>query len=258
MAAILALTLTCASACTGRAPDTAAQGSAMAENHRSTEEGTAAMSEFTAAPGRMPSCFDGVRQAGAYRLPGAPGKGRLVTLGTGPRGVVLAPISWGDACEWAAEAKRLAGGGYHVVTFDWGPDRRRTVADATRLLRSRGATDVAWVGGCMGGTVMLGMLADRTERPSGVAGISPLASLGGSSSGNGSSYDGELLLLGTSDDPLSDEKRLRDVAHGFPAAEVTVLPGTLHAAEIFAGPHGDAARRSLDGFLGRTFATAGG
>lgn len=152
--------------------------------------------------------------------------------------------------------QRLAADGYHVVTLDWGADRRRTISDATRLLRSRGAKDVAWVGGCMGGTLMLGMLTDRTDRPAGVAGISPLASLGGYSAGNGTSYDGELLLLGTADDPLSDEKRLREVADSFPKAEVTVLPGTRHAAEIFAGPHGTAARRSLDGFLDRTFAPA--
>ncbi|MEU7435849.1 hypothetical protein AB0B07_34165 [Streptomyces sioyaensis] len=258
MAAILAMALTCASACADRTPDTAAQGSAMAENRRSAEEGTVGMPEFIAAPAQLPKCFHGVRRAGAYRLSGSPGSGRLVTLGAGPRGVVFAPISWGDACEWAAEAKRLAADGYHVVTFDWGTDRRRTISDATRLLRAHGATGVAWVGGCMGGTLMLGMLTDRAARPAGVAGISPLASLGGYTAGNGSSYDGELLLLGTADDPLSDEGRLREVARGFPEAEVEVLPGTLHAAEIFAGPHGDAARRSLDGFLGRTFAPAGG
>ncbi|RXS59230.1 alpha/beta hydrolase [Streptomyces sioyaensis] len=258
LAAILAMALTCVSACADRAPDTAAHGSALAENRRSAEEGTVGMPEFTAAPAQLPSCFHGVRRAGAYRLPGSSGSGRLVTLGAGPRGVVFAPISWGDACEWAAEAKRLVADGYHVVTFDWGTDRRRTISDATRLLRAHGATGVAWVGGCMGGTLMLSMLADRAERPAGVAGISPLASLGGYTAGNGSSYDGELLLLGTADDPLSDEGRLREVARGFPEAEVAVLPGTLHAAEIFAGPHGDAARRSLDGFLGRTFAPAGG
>ncbi|MCZ1012482.1 alpha/beta hydrolase [Streptomyces lydicus] len=258
MAAVLALALTGASACTDRAGDAAPQGSAVAQTHRSTKEGTVGMAEFSAAPDRLPSCFRGAPGATAYRLPGSAGRGRLVTVGSGPHGVVFAPISWGDACEWAAEAKRLAAGGYHVVTFDWGGDRRRTVADATRLLRSRGTTSEAWVGGCLGGTLMLGMLTDRAARPAGVAGISPLASLGGYTAGSGTPYDGELLLLGTADDPLSDEGKLREVAHGFPKAEVTVLPGTLHAAEIFAGPHGEAARRSLDGFLGRTFAPAGG
>ncbi|MFG2827450.1 alpha/beta hydrolase [Streptomyces sp. NPDC048434] len=258
MTAVLALALTGITSCAGRAADKAPQGGAMAENRRSTEEGTVGMREFSAAPDRLPSCFRGARDATAYRLPGSSGRGRLVTVGSGPRGVVFAPISWGDACEWAAEAKRLATRGYHVVTFDWGTDRRRTVSDATRLLRSRGTTSVAWVGGCMGGTLMLGMLPDRTARPAGVAGISPLASLGGYTAGSGTSYDGELLLLGTADDPLSDEGRLREVAHSFPQAEVTVLPGTRHAAEIFAGPHGDAARHSLDGFLDRTFAPAGG
>lgn len=258
MTAVLALALTGATACAGHTAEKAPQGSAMAENHRSAEEGTVGMREFSAVPDRLPSCFRGVRGATAYRLPGSSDGGRLVTVGTGPHGVVFAPISWGDACEWAAEAKRLAADGYHVVTFDWGADRRRTVSDATRLLRSRGTTSVAWVGGCMGGTLMLGMLADRTVHPAGVAGISPLASLGGYTAGNGTSYDGELLLLGTADDPLSDEGRLREVAHSFPKAEVKVLPGTLHAAEIFTGPHGDAARRNLDGFLDRTFAPAGG
>ncbi|MFE6741777.1 alpha/beta hydrolase [Streptomyces tubercidicus] len=255
MTAVLFLALTSATACAGRDGETAPQGSAMAENRRSAQEGTIAVREFSATPDRLPSCFHGVRGATAYRPPGSSG-GRLVSLGSGPRGVVFAPISWGDACEWAAEAKRLAADGYHVVTLDWGTDRRRTISDATRLLRSRGAENVAWVGGCMGGTLMLGMLTDRTDRPAGVAGISPLASLGGYSAGNGTSYDGELLLLGTADDPLSDEGRLREVAHSFPAAEVTVLPGKRHAAEIFAGPQGAAARRSLDGFLERTFAPA--
>ncbi|MEW2433168.1 alpha/beta hydrolase [Streptomyces caniferus] len=258
LTAVLVLALAGATACAGRAVNRAPQGGEMAEKRRSAEEGTVGMREFSAAPDRLPSCYRGVTGATAYRLPGSSGRGRMVTVGGGPRGVVFAPISWGDSCEWAAEAKRLAAGGYHVVTFDWGPDRRRTVSDATRLLRSRGSTSVAWVGGCMGGTLMLGMLTDRTARPVGVAGISPLASLGGYTSGSGASYDGELLLLGTADDPLADEGRLREVARSFPEAEVAVLPGTLHAAEIFAGPHGDAARRSLDGFLDRTFAPVAG
>ncbi|MGW2918318.1 alpha/beta hydrolase [Streptomyces angustmyceticus] len=258
LAAVLLLALTGVTACAGRATDSTPQRGEVAEKRRSTQEGTVGMREFSAAPDGLPSCYRGARDATAYRLPGSPGRGRMVATGSGPRGVVFAPISWGDACEWAAEAKRLAAGGYHVVTFDWGTDRRRTVSDATRLLRSRGTTDVAWVGGCMGGTLMLGMLTDRTARPVGVAGISPLASLGGYSAGNGTSYQGELLLLGTADDPLADEGKLREVARGFPEAEVTVLPGTLHAAEIFTGPHGDTARRSLDGFLDRTFAPAAG
>ncbi|MFK0263838.1 alpha/beta hydrolase [Streptomyces angustmyceticus] len=254
----LLLALTGVTSCAGRATDTAPQGGEVAEKRRSTQEGIVGMREFSAAPDQLPSCYRGARDATAYRLPGSSGRGRMVTVGSGPRGVVFAPISWGDACEWASEAKRLAAGGYHVVTFDWGRDRRRTVSDATRLLRSRGTSNVAWVGGCMGGTLMLGMLTDRTARPIGVAGISPLASLGGYSAGSGASYKGELLLLGTADDPLSDEGKLREVARSFPEAEVTVLPGTLHAAEIVTGPHGDTARRSLDGFLDRTFAPVPG
>ncbi|MFI6284441.1 alpha/beta hydrolase [Streptomyces sp. NPDC051018] len=200
----------------------------------------------------LPGCYQGTG-ATAHRLPGST-SGRMVALGSGPRGIVFAPISWGDACEWAAEAKRLARHGHQVVTFDWGDDREETVLAATALLRGRGAGTVAWVGGCMGGTVMLGLAADRSaERPEGVAGISPLATLGGADAGEGDGYRGELLLLGTERDPLADETRLREVAQRFPAARTTVLPGTLHAAEIFGGPHQEDARTALDAFLGRVF-----
>ncbi|GGZ97399.1 hypothetical protein ACFOOM_25430 [Streptomyces echinoruber] len=110
----------------------------------------------------------------------------------------------------------------------------------------------------MGGNVMLG-LAPKTsgaERPVGVAGISPLASLGGYAPSASKPYDGRLFLLGTADDPPADARRLREVAASFPSAEVVVLPGTLHAAEIFTGPHADRARKELDTFLELSFAHA--
>ncbi|MFD9544900.1 hypothetical protein [Streptomyces sp. NPDC060022] len=118
---------------------------------------------------------------------------------------------------------------------------------ASALLRDEGAEAVTWVGGCMGGTVMLGMVANAQEQPVGAAGISPLSSVAGADAGRSERYSGELLLLGTEHDPLADEFALRDVASRFPSAELTVLPGELHAAEIFGGKHRDRARRSLDG-----------
>ncbi|MFF5210570.1 alpha/beta hydrolase [Streptosporangium sp. NPDC000396] len=199
----------------------------------------------------VPDCFRG-SGATAYQVADADGA-RMVALGAGPRGIVFAPISWGDACEWASEAKRLARAGHQVVTFDWGGDREKTVSAATGLLRDRGAQQVAWVGGCMGGTVMLGMADRSRDRPVGVAGVSPLALLGGADAAAGRRYRGELLVLGTADDPLADERRLKEVAGLFPTAELTILPGELHAAEIFTGPRGDTARHTLDAFLGRAF-----
>ncbi|MFD0899003.1 alpha/beta fold hydrolase [Actinomadura sediminis] len=197
-----------------------------------------------------PECFAG-HGASAYRLPGT-GDARLVTLGRGRTGVVFAPISWGDACEWAPEAVRLARAGHRVVTFDWGPDRRETVSAATRLLREQGAAETAWVGGCMGGNVMLGMAADA--RPAGVAAASPLPSLGGLGDGR-DGYRGEIFVLGTTDDPLVAESELREAAGRYDGAELTVLPGTEHAAEMFTGPRAADARRALDAFLARTFAS---
>ncbi|GLW71402.1 hypothetical protein Kpho02_37010 [Kitasatospora phosalacinea] len=201
----------------------------------------------------VPDCFRDTA-ATVHRVTTGGGSGsRMITLGEGPHGIVFAPISWGDACEWAGEAKRLAGAGYRVLTFDWGGDRRGTVTAATALLRGQGAESVAWVGGCMGATVMLAMAADTPDRPAGIAGVSPLASLLGTRVDGGAAYRGEMLLLGTARDPLADEGRLREVARRFPESEVTVLPGTLHAAEIFDGEHREQARKALDGFLERTF-----
>lgn len=247
---LLPLTAGCAAEPDARAERAAAQH---------TEEGsTVALRDDSTRQrkGKVPDCFHGTG-ASLHRVPAGGSDTRMVTLGDGPRGIVFAPISWGDACEWAGEARRLAGLGYRVVTFDWGADREETVTAATALLRDQGAAQVTWVGGCMGGTVMLGMAARAKDQPTGVAGISPLASLGGAEVDGGVDYAGEMLLLGTADDPLADERRLREVAGRFPRSEVTVLPGELHAAEIFEGSHGAQARSSLDTFLVRAFAREG-
>ncbi|MDQ1019008.1 alpha/beta fold hydrolase [Streptomyces afghaniensis] len=251
LAVCAALVLPSVAGCTAATPGTRVERAAA----QRTEEGTTVPQRHGSARPKadVPDCFRGTG-ATAHRVPVGGSDTRMVTLGDGPRGIAFAPISWGDACEWSGEARRLAAGGYRVVTFDWGSGREETVAAATTLLRDEGAEAVTWVGGCMGGTVMLGMAAHANDRPAGVAGISPLASLGGVGVDGGADYGGELLLLGTARDPLADESRLREVAARFPQAEVTVLPGVLHAAEIFGGAHREHARRSLDGFLGRAFA----
>ncbi|MBL1084964.1 hypothetical protein JK359_23825 [Streptomyces actinomycinicus] len=243
------LLLTALGAC---APD----GSTGSDRSASVPRKATAVPDLHLSEARAGDCFAG-SGATVHRQSGTP-RSRIVTLGSGPRGVVLAPISWGNACEWAAEAKRLAASGYRVASVDWGSDRQSTVLQATRLLRTEGADQVVWVGGCMGGNVMLGLApaAGAADRPVGVAGISPLASLGGYTDSASADYDGRLFLLGTADDPLADARRLREVAASFPGAEVVVLPGRLHAAEIFAGPHADRARKELDAFLERSFAHA--
>lgn len=252
LAVCAALLLPLTAGCTAAEPDARTERVAA----QRTKEGltVARRSDSTQQrKGDVPDCFHGTG-ASVHRVPAGGSDTRMVTLGDGPRGIAFAPISWGDACEWAGEAKRLASKGYRVVTFDWGADRKETVTAATALLRDQGAEQVTWVGGCMGGTVMLGMAANAKDRPTGVAGISPLASLGGAEVDGGADYTGEMLLLGTVDDPLADEGRLREVASHFPQSEVIVLPGELHAAEIFSGVYRAEARRSLDGFLERAFA----
>ncbi len=205
----------------------------------------------------LPACYRGAEGASAVRLPKVTGDARLVTMGAGARGIVFAPISWGDACEWSQEARRISAMGYQTLTFDWGPSREQTVQASITLLHARGVKEIVLVGGCMGGTVMLGMAAALQKSPVGlvgIAGISPLASLLGARVEAGRQYKGPVLLLGTKHDPLADEGKLREVARSFPSAEVVVLSGEKHAAEIFDSEHTATARRTLDAFLSKVFA----
>ena len=55
--------------------------------------------------------------------------------GTGTRGVVLAPQSDGQVCQWSRQLARLVDQGYRVATFSWSADGERSFTDAVDVLR---------------------------------------------------------------------------------------------------------------------------
>lgn len=199
----------------------------------------------------VPDCFAGT-SAVVSRVSES-GQPHVISLGSGDRGVVFAPISWEDACQWAAQAIRLADAGYRVSSVNWVGGRSQTIAAATADLRAAGAERVVVVGACMGATVALADAAGLSPRPDGIAAISPVASLGGVDVDPGlRDYQGPVLLMGTADDPLSDQAELDLIADLHPGGEqVEVYSGEAHGADIFAGEHEADAVRALDAFLRR-------
>src|SRR5262249_15548358 len=102
-------------------------------------------------------------------------------LGRGPRGVVLAHMYGGDACQWSDYAPALAKSGYHVLAFDFhgyglspaGPrEHDIDVRAAAAELRALGAKRVVLIGASMGGTAVLSAASGLTPPPAAVVSLS--------------------------------------------------------------------------------------
>jgi pimeloyl-ACP methyl ester carboxylesterase len=198
----------------------------------------------------VPRCFQGTAARAERHADGS----LIVTLGDGPTGVVLAPISWGDACEWSAVARWLVSRGYRIATFSWGSRRESTLQSAFQSLQTGAATapkKTVLIGGCMGATVALALAHRMTPVPDAVVAVSPVPNLGGVSIYPGiERYAAPLLLLGTKDDPLSTPAMLKEIAQAHSGPHrLELWPGTAHAAEIFQGPDAERARKLLVEFL---------
>src|SRR6478609_8767206 len=97
--------------------------------------------------------------------------------GSGTHGVVLAPQSDGQVCQWARQLARLADEGYLVATFSWSASGERSFTDAVDVLHGLGATDVAFVGASKGG-MYAAALADDLD-PVTVVALGPPAEFDG-------------------------------------------------------------------------------
>ena len=78
--------------------------------------------------------------------------GAVFVLGSGASGIVLAPQSEGDICQWIAYGRLLAGQGYRVAMFNWGQPSESALINARQRLIDQGARRIALVGASMGGT----------------------------------------------------------------------------------------------------------
>ena len=168
-------------------------------------------------------------------------------LGRGRTAVVLAHEVRGDACQWASYARRLAGRGYLVISFDFrgygdsqqrgGPAANRLSADVTaaaKAARARGARKVFAVGASMGGTAVI--VAGAHTRPplSGVISLSGPAYFAAMSAIDVAPKLTVpiLYVAGRLDEDFAlDAQRLYDATASRDKA-VHILPGGSHGVEL--------------------------
>ncbi|MEO6603133.1 MAG: dienelactone hydrolase family protein [Polyangiaceae bacterium] len=196
----------------------------------------------------VPPCYAAANAIAAR----SPSGTLVVTMGTGTRGVVFAPISWGDASDWKRQARGLAAAGYRVASLSWGKERGQSIRDAVETLLASGVLDVVVVGACAGGTAALNQAPLIVPRIQGLVAVSPLLSVAGVSVGAAfAEYAGPVLLIGTDRDPLTPASALQDIDQMRSVrSKLIVLKGEQHGADIFNDPAlGATAQRALDEFL---------
>ncbi len=132
----------------------------------------------TAVPAAVRVTETKVRSPGGVSL-------RVVTLGSGPHGVVLLHQTDGTLCGWLPYGGYLAHRGFHVGLVDLRchgdsscprsaaavPDVVADVATLSNLLRTKGARTIGVVGASYGGAVAIG--ACEAVRADGCAALSP-------------------------------------------------------------------------------------
>lgn len=137
----------------------------------------------------------------------------VVTLGSGDRGVVLAPQDGGGPCQWAEQAERLAAEGYHVATFLWVEDGATSIQGAADALREAGAREVAYVGASKGGAYVAALADSLDPSPVAVIALSPPRQFGSVVAGpDVGSYTGPLLVVASTGDRNVSPAHSRDVS----------------------------------------------
>ena len=151
--------------------------------------------------------------------------------GSGTRGVVLAPQSDGQVCQWARELVRLVEEGYLVATFSWSGVGERSFTDAVDVLRGVGATEVAFVGASKGG-MYSAALADELD-PVTVVALGPPAEYDGHDARSTStSYTGPLLVVASTDDRSVSALSSKLVSRADDPATFVELSGGAHGVEL--------------------------
>jgi hypothetical protein len=172
--------------------------------------------------------------------------------GSGTRGVVLAPQSDGQVCQWARQLTRLAGEGYLVASFGWSADGERSFTAAVDVLHALGATDVAFVGASKGG-MYAAALADDLD-PVTVVALGPPAQYDGHDArSTSSSYTGPLLVLASTDDRNVSALSSKLVSRADDPSTFVELTGSAHGVELFAGEHRAQVEQAIDDALAAGF-----
>lgn len=178
----------------------------------------------------------------------------VVLLGEGPQGIVFAPQSGADYCQWADELARYAGEGYRVASFAWSEDGASAVEAAVGVLRGEGAEDVVLVGSSKGAGFVAGLADDLEPAPAGVIALSPGVEVEGvdATSAN-SAYTGPLLVIASETDGSIRASESRQVARADDPATYVELPGGAHGVAIFTTDAGPQVIEQMDAFIAAAF-----
>ena len=172
--------------------------------------------------------------------------------GTGTRGVVLAPQSDGQVCQWSRQLERLVGEGYLVATFGWSADGERSFTAAVDVLHSLGATDVAFVGASKGG-MYAAALADDLDPVAVVALGPPDRYEGHDARSTSSTYTGPLLVVASTDDRNVSALSSKLVSRADDPSTFLELTGNAHGVALFAGEHRAQVEQAIDDALASAF-----
>jgi pimeloyl-ACP methyl ester carboxylesterase len=178
----------------------------------------------------------------------------VLVLGSGPSGVVLAPQSDGDICQWLPYARELAAH-YRVALFDWGLAGRAAPPIAVAVLHQLGVRRVVLAGASLGGAYALADAHTIRPRPAGVVSFSGELTLRGGFDARAGirSWRGPLLALGSAHDGYFDRQDAGELSRLHPGPEtVVVVPGDAHGVDLLTDPSAARVRAAVDAFLRST------
>jgi pimeloyl-ACP methyl ester carboxylesterase len=242
------------SACAGSADDSRSATATPS----GTPTSSAATSPSVDANGfPVPTRPDCAADAGGQFVVRATPDGRdtgVLVLGHGRNGVVLAPQSDGDICQWLPFGRELARH-YRVALFDWGVAGRDVPRVAVEDLHRLGVRRIVLAGASLGGAYALADAHTIRPRLGGVMSFSGELTLRGGFDGRDGirAWHGPLLALGSAHDGFFDRQAATVLAWLHPGPEtVVVVPGNAHGVDLLTGPSQARIRAAVDTFLHRT------
>jgi pimeloyl-ACP methyl ester carboxylesterase len=197
-------------------------------------------------------CINAADQATQVAFPSAAGETVYgATFGSGDVGVVLAHQYMSDLCEWVPEAKRLRDQGRRVLALDFDTDLVNEVIGAAAELRREGSAKIVLVGASMGGTASL--VAATTISPAVVA-VASLSGPGVYRKWSAYAAVKQLtipVLFMDARDSKSFPEDAKTMYATCPSAhaQLVLLPGTDHGAELVTYEVADQARHVLEKFI---------
>lgn len=177
------------------------------------------------------------------------GDSEVLTLGKGPKGVVLAPQIDGNACSWTDEMHRLAKAGYHVAAVSYEDDRSKSLPAAVKVLTSQGATRFVLMGASAGGGLVVDQAGAISPAPAGVIAVSPVEVWSQRPGPEG--FRGPMLLLESKSDDDAPMSTVQALVGRHPGgAKSLYFDGNDHGYSLVMLQ--DKARPAIDAFLKKT------